>query len=87
MTMRGKVVSWSSRRTGVSPLNHPVDVAFAHISQLALAIESDLSRVEDWYRSVHILELGGMTARELVSQGSADLVVGFLRSIRCGERD
>ncbi|GLQ45909.1 hypothetical protein GCM10007862_09600 [Dyella lipolytica] len=87
MTMRGSVVSWSSRKTGASSLNHPVDIAFDYISQLALAVESDLSRVEEWYRSVHILELGGMTAQELVVQGSADLVIGFLRSIRRGERD
>ncbi|RDS84234.1 hypothetical protein DWU99_10845 [Dyella psychrodurans] len=71
----------------MSSLNRPIHVAFVHISRLAMAIDSDLSRVEEWYESVHILELGGMTAQELVMQGSADLVIGFLRSIRCGERD
>jgi hypothetical protein len=87
MTMRSSVVSWLSGKTGAPSLNRPVDIVFVHISQLALAIESDLSRVEEWYRSVHILELGGMTAQELVIQGSADRVIDFLHSIRRGERD
>jgi len=73
--------------TGAAPLNPWADAAFTHILRLAAAIESDPARVEEWYRSVCIRELGGMTARELVKQGSAGLVIGFLRSIRCGERD
>ena len=88
MTMRTSVASWSSRtrRTGTPP-NQPADIAFAHISQLASAIESDPSRVEEWYRAVRIRELGGMTAHELVTQDNADLLIGFLRSILSGERD
>jgi hypothetical protein len=62
-------------------------MALAHISQLASAIESDPSRVEEWYRSVRIRELGGMTAQELVTQNHAQLLIGFLRSILRGERD
>jgi hypothetical protein len=34
-----------------------------------------------------IRELGGKTAHELVQMGDADLVIGFLRSIRRGYRD
>ena len=62
-------------------------MAFACISQLASAIESDPSRVEEWYHSVRIRELGEMTAQELVIHDNADLVIGFLRSIRRGERE
>lgn len=87
MMMRSGVVSWSSRNSRATSANDSVDIDVAHISQLALGIESNVSRVEEWYRSVRILELGGMTAQELVMQGSADLVIGFLRSIRRGERD
>jgi hypothetical protein len=36
---------------------------------------------------VKIRELGGKTAKELVQMGEADLVIGFLRSIRRGYRD
>lgn len=87
MTTTDNVVSRPSQKAGVSSLNHPADVAFVPISQWALAIESDLSRIREWYLSVHIRELGGMTAHELAMRGSADLVIDFLRSIRRGERD
>jgi hypothetical protein len=68
-------------------LNPWGDIAFGHITQLASAIESDPSQIEEWYQSVCIREFGGKTARELVKQGHAGLVISFLRSIRCGERD
>ncbi|GGA42147.1 hypothetical protein [Dyella nitratireducens] len=86
MTIEGSVASWPSRKVGASVLNQAVDIAFLHISQLASAIEGDPSRVREWYRSVCIRELGDMTAQQLVRQGSADLVIGFLRSILRGER-
>jgi hypothetical protein len=69
------------------PSHQPGDVAFIHISQLASAIESDAARVKEWYQSVRIHELGGLTAQELVMQGSADRVIAFLHSIQRGERD
>lgn len=87
MTMRNVAASWLARTTGALPLNQPGDIAFVHISQLASAIESDPYRVGEWYRSVRIRELGEMTAKELVMQGSADLVIAFLHSIQRGERD
>lgn len=87
MTMRNGAASWLARTTGALPLNQLGDVAFVQISQLASAIESDPDRVGEWYRSVRIRELGEMTAQQLVMQGNADRVIGFLRSIQRGERD
>lgn len=87
MTARSGMVSWSSRKRGAMLANRSVDVAFARISQLASAIESDPFRIEEWYRFVHIRELGGMTAQELVMQDCADMVIDFLHSIRRGERE
>ena len=80
-------VSGPLRKTSPLSLNQPVDFEFAHISRLALALESDRSRIEEWYRAEQIRELGGLTAQQLVRQGNADLVISFLRSIRRGERD
>jgi hypothetical protein len=87
MATRSNVMSWSSRKSGVTSPNQWGDIAFVHISRLASAIESDPSRVEEWSRSVCIRELGGLTAKELVGQGNADLVTGFLRAVQRGERD
>jgi hypothetical protein len=86
MTTRNQIASWSPSKGTVASLNRRVDIAFAHIFQLASAIENNPARVEDWYRSVRIREFGGQTAKELVMQGRADLVIGFLRAIRCAER-
>jgi len=89
MTMRTSAASWSSRtrRAGAISPSQPAEIACARVSQLASAIESDPCRVAEWYRSVRIRELGGMTAQELVIQDNADLLIGFLRSILRGERD
>ncbi|HTC28476.1 hypothetical protein [Dyella sp.] len=87
MATGSNVVSWSLRKNVTSSRNRSADMAFAWISQLASAIEGDPSRVEEWYSSVRIRELGEMTAQELVIQDNADLVIGFLRSIRRGERE
>jgi hypothetical protein len=87
MTTRGIVLSWSPRRTGTPALNPLADIAFDRILRLASAIENDPFRVDEWYRSVCIREFGGMTAKDLVKQGKAGLVVKFLLSIRHGERD
>jgi hypothetical protein len=70
-----------------SQADQAIDLAFVQIVHLALAIESDRARIEEWYQSEQIRELGGFTACELVLQDSADLVIGFLRSIRRGDRD
>jgi hypothetical protein len=87
MTTGSHAVSWMPPPDEVPSLNRRVHIALAHIFQLAAAIEHDPSRVEEWYRSVRIREFGGQTAKELVMQGRADLVIGFLRAIRCAERD
>jgi hypothetical protein len=79
--------SWSLHSAGALPPDTWIDTAFVHITQLASIIESDPVRVEEWYRSVRIRELGGRTAKELVLSGDADLVIRFLYSIGCGERD
>lgn len=89
MTMRTSVSSWSSRtpRRDASSASQPDEIAHVRVSQLAAAIDGDSCRVAEWYCSVHIQELGGMTAQELVIQDNADLLIGFLRSILRGERD
>lgn len=76
---------WSPPNGAVALLGRRADAAFAHIFRLASAIDSNPSRVEEWYRSVRIREFGECTAKELVMQGRADLVIGFLRAIRCAE--
>jgi hypothetical protein len=67
-----RVGSWSSRKTDASSLNQSANIILAHISQLASAIESNPSRIHEWYRSVHIRELGRMTAQELVTQNRGE---------------
>jgi len=86
MTTRSELASWSSPRTGESPPGRPADIA-VHIFRLAAAIEGNPHRAEEWYRSVCIRELGGVTAQELVRRGKADLVLGFLWAVWRRERD
>jgi len=62
------------------------EAAFALIARWAADIESERSRIDEWYRCEPIRELGGMTAQQLVMQGDADLVIGFLQAIRRGDR-
>lgn len=69
------------------PFDRPLDMDFWSVLRLAKGIDHDEKRVRDWYLTVKIRELGSMTAQELVQMGEADLVIGFLRSIRRGYRD
>lgn len=62
------------------------DVAFMAILRIASDIESERSRIEEWYRCDPIRELGEMTAQQLVSEGDIDLVIAFLQAIRRGDR-
>lgn len=66
---------------------HPLDADVWRILQMANGIDHDQARVREWYRTEQIRELGGKTAQQLVQMGEADLVIGFLRSIRRGYRD
>jgi len=67
--------------------NRPPHTDFWSVLRLARGIDHDEERVRDWYSTAKIRELGGKTAQELVHMGDADLVIGFLRSIRRGYRD
>jgi hypothetical protein len=69
------------------PFDRPLDIGLWSVLQLAKGIDHDETRVRDWYLTVNIRELDGKTAQELVQMGDADLVIGFLRSIRRGYRD
>lgn len=61
--------------------------AILTVLRVAAQIEPDPVEVGIWYRRIRIAELGGLTARQLVSLGRAGEVVGFLLSIRNGRRD
>jgi hypothetical protein len=88
MTTRFYAATWNEPRNKEQQLfGRPLDVGFWGILRLAKGIDHDARRVRDWYLTVTIRELGGKTAQELVQMGEADLVIGFLRSIRRGYRD
>ncbi|WP_266180356.1 hypothetical protein [Dyella humicola] len=54
---------------------------------LARKIEPNVAAAMDWYRNVPIVELGNLSARQLVAQGDAEFVIGFLKCIQSGDRD
>jgi hypothetical protein len=87
MTTRFCEATWDESRNKGQPFGRPSDVGFWGVLRLAKGIDHDAKRVRDWYLTVRIRELGGKTAQELVQTGEADLVIGFLRSIRRGYRD
>jgi hypothetical protein len=74
-------------RTIDGPFDRPLSTEYLDVLRLARGVDHDKERVRDWYLTVKIHELGGKTAQELVRMGEADLVIGFLRSIRRGYRD
>jgi hypothetical protein len=47
---------------------------------MAAALEPDPVEAMAWYRSVPIAVLDGLTAAELLRQGRAQAVLGFLRA-------
>lgn len=63
-----------------------IPVALA-VLRVALEVEPDPVRVFAWYRHTRIAELGQLTAEQLVLMGRVEAVIGFLHSIRDGERD
>ena len=87
MTTRMHAVTWGKSANISECLGRPLDAEFWGVLRLAKGIDHDEERVRDWYQTVSICELGGRTAQELVQMGEADLVMGFLRSIRRGYRD
>lgn len=62
----------------------PVTLA---VLRSAVEVEPSPMAVMQWYRSTPIMELGGLCAEELVAMGRAEVVIGFLHSLRDGERD
>jgi len=56
----------------------PVTLA---VLRVAAEIEPDPVEVMEWYRSTPILELGGLSAEQLVALGRVEAVIGFLRAI------
>jgi hypothetical protein len=80
-------VIWGKSANIGEYVDRPLDAGFWDVLRLAKGIDQDEARVRDWYLTVTICELGGRTAQELVQMGEADLVMGFLRSIRRGNRD
>jgi hypothetical protein len=87
MTTQFCAVTRGESRNNDESFDRPLVVAFWGVLRLAKGIDQDEERVRDWYLTVKIRELGGKTAQELVQMGEADLVIGFLRSIRRGHRD
>ena len=87
MTTRFCATAWDESRNKDQLFGRPLDVGFWGVLRLAKGIDHDAKRVRDWYQTVRIRELDGKTAQELVQMGDADLVIGFLRSIRRGYRD
>ena len=87
MTTRFCVATWDDSRNMDEPFGRLPHTDFWSVLRLAEGIDHDEARVRDWYLTVKIRELGGKTAQELVQMGEADLVIGFLRSIRRGYRD
>ena len=57
------------------------------VLRVAAEIESEPDEVLNWYRTTRIDELGHLTAAELVAMGRSETVIGFLSSIRDGQRD
>lgn len=87
MTTRLCAVTQGKLRNGGEYFKGVPTTDFWSVLRLARAIDADQARVRDWYLTVGIRELGGMTAWELVQTGRADLVMGFLWSIGHGCRD
>jgi hypothetical protein len=56
------------------------------VLRTAASIEPDQNQVMGWYTGDRIMELGDMTAEELVAIGRADEVITFLLSIGDGRR-
>lgn len=87
MTTPFPAATWQKPRNTDESFVRPLIADFRGVLRLAKGIDQDEARVRDWYLTVKICELGGKTAQELVQMGKADLVIGFLRSIRHGCRD
>jgi hypothetical protein len=87
MATRFCAATWDKSRKIDETFDRPSSADLWVVLRLARGIDHDNERVRDWYLTVRIRELGGKTAQELVRTGEADLVIGFLRSIRRGHRD
>lgn len=56
------------------------------VLRVAAQIEPEPEWVMDWYRHTHIVELGHLTAEQLVAMGRASVVIAFLQAISDGLR-
>ncbi|AIF48182.1 hypothetical protein [Dyella japonica] len=61
----------------------PVSLA---VLRVAAEIEPEPAAVMEWYQTTPIEELGHLTAEQLVALGRAEVVIGFLLTIRDGTR-
>ena len=57
------------------------------VLRMAAMIEPDPPAMLAWYTETPIVELGCLTAEQLVMLGRAEAVVVFLQSVRDGARD
>ncbi|MCX7512257.1 hypothetical protein [Frateuria sp. STR12] len=57
------------------------------VLRVAAEIEPSPAALMEWYQRTPIHELGDLSAEQLVALGRAEMVIGFLRSIRDGIRE
>lgn len=79
--MRSATLVWPAAGTpqAVRDQRAPASAALA-VLRMAAALEPDPMEAMAWYRGVPIAVLDGLTAAELVRQGRAHAVFGFLRA-------
>jgi hypothetical protein len=56
----------------------------AAVLRVAREIETNPNAMIFWYQHVKIIELGSLTAEQLVNDGRANEIVQFLRSVQSG---
>lgn len=76
----------ANRRSTAFARATPGDVE-SSVFALALGIEPDPGAIRRWYDSEPIRELGGRTARDMVTGGGGASVLAFLAEIARGQRD
>ena len=75
--MRAATLVWLA--AGPPPAHDFISAALS-LLPMAAALEPDPVEAMAWYRGMPIAVLDGLTAAELVRQGRANAVLGFLRA-------